>query len=85
MAAKSLWLGIHLFLLPGQCPSLAWGHTEIPEVLGSVPCLSLGRRGGRSADGRKVLRHKALIKNLNISSIMGRHLHFTAFGWARSL
>lgn len=66
------------------CPCLAWGHTEVPVALGSVPCLSLGRRGGRSAGGMKVLRHKAL-KNLNISLIMGRHLHFTAFEWARSL
>lgn len=49
------------------CPSLAWGHTEVPVALGSVPCPSLGRRGGRSAAGSKVLRHKVLLENLNIS------------------
>lgn len=40
------------------CPSLAWGHRDIPMALGSVPCLSLGRRGGGGAAGRRVLRHK---------------------------
>lgn len=67
--------GICLSLLPGQPAKPGLGHTEVPVALGSVPSLSLGRRGGRCAAGREVLRHKALLKNLNISD-SGEELAF---------
>lgn len=66
-SCKVLWLGIHLLLQPGQSVQAWPGGTQKSLWLGSVPCPSLGRRGGSSAAGSKVLRHKVLLKNLNIS------------------
>lgn len=59
------------------CPSLAWGHRDIPMALGSVPWAGgvAGVQPGEGCSGTK---------NLNPFSY-GEALAFHSFGWARSL